>query len=131
VLVEPGLKVNGQIVIPDIVITWRENVVAVVELKYKPKWPATYSKDFCKMALIAQQRDGLHLDHHRIMGVENINASYKMSPSILFVWAGVHRPQRSQSKYLYSEGMHELDDCFIEFHAETQPYGVPEVYLRY
>lgn len=131
IMVEPSLKVNGQIVIPDIVITWKQNVVAVVELKYKPKGTAKYLKDVTNMDLIAGARDGMRLDHHRLLGVENVNVSYKMSPSILFVWAGIHRPERNQSEYLYANGYPELDDCFMEMHAETQAYGEPEVYLRY
>lgn len=131
ILVEPSLKVDGQIVIPDIVITFRGKVVAVIELKYKPKGPPQYLKDVNNMALIAGQREGLRLDHHRLLGVENVTVAYDMSPSILFVWAGIHRPQRKQSEWLYSVDYPELDDSFIELHAETQLNGTPTIYQRY
>ena len=131
IFVEPCLKVDGQIVIPDIVITFREKVVAVIELKYKPKGPPKYAKDVGNMALIAGQREGLMLDHHRLLGVENVTVTYGMSPSILFVWAGIHRPQRKQSEWLYSADYPELDDSFFELHAETQLKGTPVIYQRY
>ena len=131
IMVEPSLKVNGQIVIPDIVITWKNKVVAVLELKYRPKGSPSYDKDVTNMSLIAGSRDGMRLDHHRLLGVENVNVSYKMSPSILFVWAGIHRPERSQSKYLYSDNYPALDDSFMELHAETKNHGEPDVYIRY
>ena len=131
ILVEPSLNINGQIVIPDIVITWLGKVVSVIELKYKPKGSPTYQKDITNMALIAGQREGLRLDHHRLVGVENVTVTYDMSPSILFVWAGIHRPERNQSDWLYSVDYPELADCFIEFHAETQPHGTPFTYQRY
>lgn len=131
ILVEPSLKVGGLIVMPDIVITWREKVVAVIELKYKPKGPPQHLKDISNMALIAGQREGLRLDHHRLLGVENVTVTYSMSPSILFVWAGIHRPQRKQSEWLYSVDYPELEDSFIELHAETQLNGTPIIYQRY
>ena len=131
ILVEPSLKVDGQIVIPDIVITSRGKVVAVIELKYRPKASPKYLKDVRNMALIASQREGLRLDHHRLLGVENVPVAYDMSPSILFVWAGIHRPQRKQPEWLYSVDYSELDDSFIELHAETQLNGTPIIYQRY
>ena len=131
ILVEPSLNINGQTVIPDIVITWKGRVVAVIELKYKPKGSPTFIKDVRNMALIASQREGLRLDHQRLVGVENLTVSYEMSPSILFVWAGIHRPERNQSDWLYSAEYPELADCFTEFHAETQPHGTPSIYHRY
>lgn len=131
IMVEPTLKVSGRRVIPDIVITWKGKVVAVVELKYSPKGQAAYKKDVNNMALIAGSRDDLRLEHHRLVGVKNISISYKMSPSILFIWAGIHRPECDQSSYLYSDGYPELYDSFMEFHAETQKHGEPDVYVRF
>ena len=91
----------------------------------------SYKKDGATLALIALHRSEVQLDHRRHRGVWHEYPHYTMAKHILFVWAGVHKPERKQSEYLYSEDWPELADCFIELHAETQQEGLPEIYLRY
>jgi len=129
--IEPFLNAGEKLVCPDIVITNSREVVAVIELKYLPRAQPKYEKDVATLAFIAQQRIELQLYHRRHRGVRKDYPRYRMAKHILFVWAGVHKPELLQSEFLYADGRPELDGCFMELHAETQSNGLPNIYQRY
>ena len=126
---------NAVYLIPDIVICNTKSVIAVIELKYQPRVLPSYKKDIETLQLLSKHREHLSFANNRFRGVGGKTIEYPFSESVLFVWAGVHRkPIDSylpQSVPMLSTGIHELDGCFLQLHAETEHGKTPNVFRRF
>jgi len=127
VFIEPTLTFsNGCRVVPDIVVTNSRKVIAVIELKYTPKGPAKWAKDLRTLANVAAARGELAVSHGRHLGEAGEREQYRLASHVLFVWAGVHKAFKDGAEY-FADGYSELDDCYLQLHAETIKGCAPEI----
>lgn len=119
---------------PDLVICNTQTVIAVIELKYQPRVRPSYRKDLRTLAMLARYRHQVQVSNVRYRGTTNDARAYPLSQSVLFVWAGVHRPLADKSDagtvHSIAAGIKPLTDCFLEMHAETVPRGGPRIYVQ-
>ncbi len=119
---------------PDIVICNTRSVIAVVELKYLPRAMPDVRKDINALNTIAKHRDELIVENARFRGAKRDARKYPFAKSVLFVWAGVHRPPslsyHSHEVPLLSADYPDLDGCFMELHAETDDRKPPHIFAR-
>ena len=115
------------------VLTDREKVIGVIELKYQPRVRPNHIKDIVSLSNIARYRKSISISNQRFRGNPADDKTYSLSKHILFVWAGVHRDVglfTNKNEPLYSKGYRVLKDCFIELHAETNKTSSPNIYWR-
>lgn len=59
---------------------------------------------------------------------------YEFSKDVIFVWAGVHKASKvsyeSAEVPMLSEGIKELQGCFMQLHAETDLQEEPNIFFR-
>ncbi len=137
--IEPSIQIQENnlvyTLVPDLVICNTRAVIAVIELKYRPRTGPLYSKDINSLSAIAKYRAGIALINERYRG-QSIDATvYHLSQHILFVWAGVHAVSRAQKVDYYHNAPYcvnheDLNGCFLELHAETSPSADPKVYSK-
>ena len=119
---------------PDVVIGNTRTAIAVVELKYLPRAQMQFAKDLESMRIISQYRGDLAVENDRFRGTRRDPKSYPFANSVLFVWAGVHRPGRTSYESpevpVFSANHKELAGCFLQLHAETHARDAPRVFTR-
>lgn len=103
---------------PDIVICNSREIIAVLELKYQPRAKPTYKKDLETLALISKARDEVAISNNRFRGIKSDARTYKLSSSVLYVWAGIH----SDAHVLICPP-EEISSSFLELHAITTDEG--------
>lgn len=132
--IEPGITIeteNGvKRLIPDIVVCNSREVISVIELKYVPLVKPRYKKDIESLSLIAESRHAIKIENKRYRGPGEGSIRYSLSKNILFVWAGVHAKESSESNKLYSVGHDSLNSCYMQLHAETKTNSKPRVFQR-
>ena len=130
--IEPGISIrtsNGiKKIVPDIVVCNSREVIAVIELKYRPKGPPNYLKDIQTLDLIARNRDGIAIANARFRGAEKDARRYTASQKILFVWAGIHTAPAPDEEKLFAEGIGSLSGSYLQLHAATHAGQAPDVY---
>jgi len=130
--IEPGISIRTsdgiKKVIPDIVVCNSLEVIAVIELKYRPKGPPSYQKDIQTLDLIARNRGGIAIANERFRGAEKDARRYTASKKILFVWAGVHSAPAPSEEKLFEEGTNNLSGSYLQLHAATRSDRAPDVY---
>ena len=124
------VKLAAQRCIPDIVICSRRRIIAVIEIKYRPRGKAAYKKDVRSLDALARRRKGLSLSNSRFEGPAIDETCYTFSINTLFVWAGFHRPA-STGSYVdlppLSQGFKSLAGKFMQLHAETSSAESPRI----
>ncbi len=119
---------------PDIVICNTVRVIAVIEIKYMPRGLPSSDRDVDKLRYIAKHREHLHVSNVRFRGPASDAKVYKFSKDVLFVWAAVHKTPRdsyeSPEVSMLSQGIKELERCFLQLHAETSEDAKPRVFAR-
>lgn len=119
--------------IPDFVICGKRRIIAVIEIKYRPRDIARYKKDLRTLDTLARERTGLSVSNTRFAGLVADKTKYTFSTSTLFIWAGFHLPHATgtyESLPLFSTGYDALTGCFMQLHAETSFTGPPGVFHR-
>jgi hypothetical protein len=123
--IEPHLKVAGcdKSFVPDIVVCSKFRIAAIIEMKYRPRGDALYSKDLRTLQTLAQcSSEDFAITNMRFEG-KKVNArEYRLSPTTLLVWAGVHRPLSTTP--IDRRGLlcndYDIPKCrFMQLHAET------------
>ena len=132
--IEPGISIrtkNGpKTFVPDIVVCNTREVISIIELKYLPRTQPRYKKDIESLSLIAENRHQIIVANDRFRGAEKDSNKYSLSKDILFVWAGVHAKEKTETSALYSAGHKSLDDCYLQLHAVTVNNSKPNVLQR-
>ena len=136
--IEPRLRLKTKkgvgIFVPDIVVCSVRKVIAVIEIKYLPRARPVYDADVTKLRRMSRRRTDLHVSNRRFLGPVTDAREYHFSANTLFVWAGVHRAPKksfvSTDVPMLSDGIKELDGCFIQLHAETRESDHPSVFIR-
>lgn len=133
--IEPRFRISscGTKCVPDIVICGRRTIIAVVELKYKPRGKAMFQKDLRTLDLLSRGRQDLSICNERYAGPDVDSTDYTFSKNTLFVWAGFHLPHPSGSYAMLpslSSEYPSLNGCFLQMHAETSRSGAPRVFSR-
>jgi hypothetical protein len=129
--IEPQFHVmdSGTRVIPDIVICNSRSIIAVIELKYRPRGSAVYQKDIRTLDLLATCGVSLSLSNERFSGPLVDGRVYGFATKTLFVWGGFHRQPKMgsllQSPFL-STDFDSLAGRFLQLHAETSHDAFPE-----
>lgn len=101
IFVEPKIVSNSSLrnipikgLIPDILITNKTNLAAVIEIKYVPHGFVSYQKDintFSKFASLFKKNATLVLKTNSINGDWNYNDKFSISNSLLFVYMTISR----------------------------------------
>jgi len=90
VWVEPLLKIKDRKVIPDIVITDNNYVIAIVELKYVPHHYPEYKNDLEKLVFLSEQGNKkISLLTNPIDGKSNNEDSFNFGSDILFSYCAI------------------------------------------
>ena len=113
---------------PDIVVCSTREVIAIIELKYKPKGNPEFKKDIGSLDFIAKNRKSISISNSRYSGPKGEAKLYQLSNRILFVWAGVHRERTNSTVPIFSEGYPSLNGCYLQLHAATKTNQDPDVY---
>jgi hypothetical protein len=126
------VNANGEIkkLIPDIVVCNTKEVISVIELKYLPRVQPRYEKDLQSLALIAENKNMISIANERFRGPEKDSTRYWLSKNILFVWAGVHAKEKTETNCPYSAPYSSLRNCYLELHAETNVNSEPQVFAK-
>lgn len=128
--IEPGLVIvkdsaHGRertVRVPDLVICNSVEVIGVVEIKYQPRGKPNYAKDLKTLAWIAENGQEFAIANDRFRGKAVDSHKYKMSKSVVYVWAGVHRDSE-----VFLPVPENLKSNFLELHAITNKDGDPMV----
>lgn len=118
---------------PDLVICNSQEVIAVFEMKYRPRGFANWEWDLRKLNRIAELKDHLYVSNTRYLGPPVDDHQYTFSPKTLFGWLGVHRPFRTVEKPripILSEGHEFLAGRFVQIHALTHRQKAPKLVRR-
>jgi hypothetical protein len=130
--IEPGISLctrhGSKKIIPDIVVCNSREVIAVIELKYRPQGPPSYLKDIRTLDLIARNRGAITIANSRYSGPKSDAREYTCSSRILFVWAGVHHALSDDNTALYSDDYPALSGSFLQLHAATSRNDSPDIY---
>ena len=111
--------------IPDLVICNSVEIIGIVEMKYQPRGKPDYKKDLETLEWIADHAESLTVSNARYRGKETDAKPYKLSKSVVYVWAGVHSdatvslPIPEKIKY-----------NFLELHAVTGISTDPKLIVR-
>lgn len=133
--IEPRFSItsDGKRCVPDIVVCSRRRIIAVIEIKYRPRGDAAYRKDVRSLDALARNGESLSVSNSRFSGPLVDETVYTYSSNTLFVWAGFHRPAKTGS-YAdlppISEGFDALSGRFMQLHAETSSDDCPKVFHR-
>jgi hypothetical protein len=124
IFVEPHVQLKPA-VIPDLIICSVDEIVAVVELKYKPVAQNidAAKEDLISLRAIASQVE-LVIEIKRFLGVVEHERKYRLSPNTLFAWAGIHRGSTRQSE-IWSRDKSFQNHWFLELHATTFADSTP------
>ncbi len=130
IYIEPSFKIDreGRKITPDLIITSREEVIAVIELKYLPKGKSKFQKDIYSLGSIARYRKKLTFKNNRYLGLDTTPKEYKFSDSVLFVWAGVYNRLVTRVGEDFSNGNRYLKGCYMQLDAVTGKDSEPVVY---
>jgi len=112
---------------PDIVVCNTKKVIAVIELKYSPRAQPKFQKDIESLCSIARNREQIIISNERFRGIEKDGNKYALSNNVLFVWAGVHAKEMSETNELYSSAHEILNGCYLQLHAVTEKNSAPTV----
>jgi hypothetical protein len=118
--IEPGLTARTpatQTRYPDLVVCNTRQVIAIIELKYQPRARPSWHKDLQTFHWIPANRDALVVSNTRFRGVSADARSYRLSPDVLYVWAGVHA---GADLDLRAQVPVEWRAAFLQLHAETR-----------
>ena len=112
---------------PDLVVCNTQSVIGIIELKYRPKGKPAWKKDVETMEWVAANRKKLSVQNKRYKGLEVDSRIYRLSPYVLFVWAGIH----AKAEVKVSEHISKrLQGCFLELHAVTSRNRQPKVWWK-
>ena len=131
--IEPHLKIVGCYTsfVPDIVVCSKFRIAAVIELKYRPCGTAPYSKDLHTLQTLAQcSKDAFAITNMRFEGKKAGAQEYRLSPTTLLIWAGIHRPLSpiaADQRALLCEDYDIPKTRFMQLHAETVRGGRAKV----
>jgi hypothetical protein len=123
--IEPGFRLgkSGSIYYPDLVICNSRSIIAVIELKYRPRAAPLFQKDVETLNTLATHGGSLSLSNERFLGEVVDNRKYEFATNTLFVWGGFHRaPKNGSSEELFSKVKEykALAGRFLHLHAETR-----------
>ena len=105
---------------PDLVICNSKEVIAVVEMKYRPRGSANWEGDLRKLNRIAERKGELFVSNTRYLGPPVDDRQYTFASKTLFGWLGIHRPFPAESYPqipVLSTGHVFLTNRFVQFHA--------------
>jgi hypothetical protein len=135
--IEPRMPVDlgssQKIYIPDIVICNSRQIIGVIELKYLPRSKPRYEKDVNNLADIAKHKSGIILSNERFWGPAVDSRKYTLAENVLFVWASVHAGSEDtwdEDVRAFAAKRKELQECFLELHAQTDKNRLPTIYWR-
>lgn len=102
---------------PDLMICDSEEIIGIVELKYKPRGRADYLKDVKTLRLAVKNKDTLTISNDRFLGVVANDKRYPLSASAVLCWAAVYtgRPIALEG----SDKVAELGHHFLQLDART------------
>lgn len=109
IYIEPSIQIQSEKTIyPDLVICNRQNIIGLIELKYKPKKTfdklAGVKKDLENLELFRYGENGASLNkvkliYDRYLGLGMHKNTYPLSANCLRVWGGVFK--ESQTRRLF------------------------------
>ena len=102
---------------PDLVICDSEEIIGIVELKYKPRGRAEHVKDVETLRLAVEYKDTLTISNDRFLGVVANDKRYPLSASAVLCWAAVYtgRPIALKDPTKVAESGHH----FLQLDART------------
>lgn len=109
---------------PDLLICNSREIIGVVELKYQPRARPNYSKDLETLEWIATHGSNISITNERFRGKTADARTYKLSKSVVYVWAGVHA-----DKSITLPIPARLKSNFLELHAITTKDDDPVIRL--
>lgn len=126
VFVEPKMQVDtGARVHPDLLICNARAIIGVVELKYQPKMPPRYKKDFATFESLAAHGEQIEIDNDRYRGPDGGGGRYALSADPMYVWAGVYRAPIREIPTWRPENFALLQ--LLVLHAATNAEYEPEI----
>lgn len=128
--IEPGIVIvntntdeqQRTVRVPDLVICNSTEIIGVMEIKYGPRVKPSYKKDLETLTWIAQHGSEIAIANYRFRGNIVDAHAYKMSKSVVFAWAGVHRDEDFSLPIPES-----IKENFLALHAVTRKDGDPEI----
>lgn len=90
--IEPRIKIPeaGVPRYPDIVICHTRSIIGVVELKYRPRARADFTKDLETLEWLSEKGEDVVLSNDRYRGVREESRKYSLAPDAVLCWAGVY-----------------------------------------
>lgn len=109
---------------PDILICNTRQIIAVIELKYQPRVPASWQKDMKTLDWFASQSGELRLSNDRFLGpTTGAPKSYSLADDAVLCWAGLYRTPLVQTP-----PTENIRARFLGLHAVTSTDEVPVVH---
>lgn len=126
IFVEPMMQLrDGSRVHPDLLICNARSIIGVVELKYQPKKPPQYRKDFATFESLAEHGTDIEIDNRRYRGPEGGGGRFGLAADTLFCWAGVYRGPVQKIPQTLSENIPR--STLLVLHAATRSDDKPEL----
>ena len=126
VFVEPKMQLNtGARVHPDLLICNARAIIGVVELKYQPKMPPRYAKDFATFESLAAHGTEIEIDNERYRGPDGGGSRYALSEDPMYAWAGVYRSPIREIPAWWPKNF-DMGQLLV-LHAATHVDSEPEV----
>ena len=110
---------------PDILICNQRRVIGIVELKYKPRGRASYTKDLQTLTMMAANHQDISVANGRYLGPKTNTRNYSLAEDALLCWAAVYRGKRvNKPTFLAAEDMPN----FLALHAITSGESNPIIH---
>lgn len=107
-----GLKTRK----PDILICDHKAIIGIVELKYKPRARASYTKDLDTLDMMATDHTDISVSNGRYLGPMKDGRTYQLAHDAVLCWAAVYKGRRiSNPAFLDAE----VGKSFLALHAIT------------
>ena len=124
--VEPMMQLqDGRRIHPDLLICNRNSIIGVVELKYQPKMPPKYAKDFATFESLADHGTGIEIHNRRYRGPDGGAGRFALSADPMYVWAGVYRGPLGVIPDFWPQSFNFQQ--LLVLHAATQKNAEPEI----
>jgi hypothetical protein len=126
IFVEPTVKVLQPSIHkkPDLVICNQRQIIGLVELKYKPRGRASYSKDLNTLRQLSENRLQFDVANERYLGPRKPPKPYSLAHDAVLCWAAVYSGKRvSSPDFLEAESRGD----FLALHAIASSERVAKV----
>jgi hypothetical protein len=101
---------------PDLLICNQRSIIGIVELKYKPRARAIYTKDLETLDLLSKHRLNFVVSNERYLGPSSTERKYKIMSNAVLCWAAIYSGERIKSaRFEEAESREE----FLGLHALT------------